>query len=75
MDEARAMPRQLVGRRHRRMNGRSQVGWVALQLKDGPPNGPTVKPRGQGPRPEAEAARRVPACESRNAGGVTQRGF
>jgi hypothetical protein len=37
----------------------------------GPPNGPEVNPRGQGPRAEADAARRLPACESRDAGGVT----
>jgi hypothetical protein len=34
-------------------------------------NGPDAKLRGQGPRAEARAARRMPACESRDAGGVT----
>ena len=36
-----------------------------------PHNGLDVKLRGQGPRAEAEAARRLLACESRDAGGVT----
>jgi hypothetical protein len=36
-----------------------------------PPNDPVVKLRGQGPRAEAAAARRVPACEARDAGAVT----
>jgi len=34
-------------------------------------NGSDVKLRGQGPRAEADAARRVPAFEARDAGGVT----
>jgi hypothetical protein len=34
-------------------------------------NGSGAKLRGQGLRAEAEAARRMPACESRDAGGVT----
>jgi hypothetical protein len=36
-----------------------------------PPNGPRAKLRGQGPRGYGKAARRLPACESRDAGGVT----
>ena len=36
-----------------------------------PPNGEGAKLRGQGPRAETEAARRLPACEVRDAGGVT----
>jgi hypothetical protein len=36
-----------------------------------PPNGPEVNLRGQGPRAEASAARRMPALEARDAGGVT----
>jgi len=35
------------------------------------PNGLEVNPRGQGPRAEADAARRLLACETRDAGGVT----
>ena len=35
------------------------------------PNGSVVKLHGQGLRAEAEAARRLPACEARDAGGVT----
>ena len=38
-----------------------------------PANGSDVKLRGQGPRAEAGAARRLPACEARDAGGVTPR--
>jgi hypothetical protein len=38
-----------------------------------PPNGSDVKLRGQGPRAEADAARRMPAFEGRDAGGVTPR--
>jgi hypothetical protein len=34
---------------------------------------PVVKLHGQGPRAGAEAARRLPACEARDAGGVTPR--
>ena len=37
----------------------------------GRPNGLEVNPRGQGPRAEAAAARRMPAFEARDAGGVT----
>jgi len=37
------------------------------------PNGEGAKLRGQGPRAEADAARRLPACESRDAGGVPPR--
>jgi hypothetical protein len=36
-----------------------------------PPNGPEVNPRGQGPRGYGSAARRMPAFEARDAGGVT----
>jgi len=35
------------------------------------PNGADAKLHGQGLRAEAEAARRLPACEARDAGGVT----
>jgi len=35
-----------------------------------PPNGLEVNPRGQGLRAEADAARRLPAFETRGAGGV-----
>jgi len=37
----------------------------------GPPNGLEVNPRGRGPRCYGGAARRVPAFEARDAGGVT----
>jgi len=48
------------------------VGGGNVQSKDcGRPNGPEVNPRGQGPRAEAAAARRMPAFEVRDAGGVT----
>jgi len=40
-----------------------------------PPNGPEVNPRGQGPRGYGSAARRMPACEERDAGGVTPCSF
>jgi len=36
-----------------------------------PPNSEGAKLRGQGPRAEADAARRLPAYESRDADGVT----
>jgi|SRR6185369_12202418 len=36
-----------------------------------PPNGLEVNPRGQGPRGYGSAARRMPAFEARDAGGVT----
>jgi hypothetical protein len=39
----------------------------------GPANGEGAKLRGQGPCAEAGAARRLPACEARDAGGVTPR--
>ena len=42
---------------------------------DGRPNGPEVNPRGQGPRGYGSAARRVPAFEARDAGGVTPRKY
>jgi len=38
-----------------------------------PHNGSDVKLRGQGPRGYGSAARRLPACEARDAGGVTPR--
>jgi len=55
------------------MNARS--GWAggSQRLEDGPPNGSDVKLRGQGPRGYGSAARRVPAFEARDAGGVTPR--
>ncbi len=37
------------------------------------PIGPEVNPRGQGPRGYGRAARRMPAFEARDAGGVTPR--
>jgi len=37
------------------------------------PNGLEVNPRGQGPRGYGSAARRMPAFEARDAGGVTPR--
>jgi hypothetical protein len=36
-----------------------------------PPNDPDAKLRGQGPRGYGTAARRLPAFEARDAGGVT----
>jgi hypothetical protein len=38
-----------------------------------PPNGQRAKLRGQGPRRYGSAARRMPAFEARDAGGVTPR--
>ena len=38
-----------------------------------PANGLEVNPRGQGPRGYGSAARRLPAFEARDAGGVTPR--
>jgi len=44
-------------------------GWVAVACaRGGRANGLEVDPRGQGPRPEADAAHGVHACESRDAG-------
>jgi len=43
----------------------------ALRFRDGPPNGSVVKLHGQGLRGYGSAARRLPACETRDAGGVT----
>jgi len=40
-----------------------------------PHNGPEVNPRGQGPRGYGSAARRMPAFEARDAGGVTPRKY
>jgi hypothetical protein len=37
----------------------------------GPANDPDAKLHGQGPRGYGRAARRLPACEARDAGGVT----
>jgi len=42
-------------------------------MRDGRPNGLEVNPRGQGPRGYGSAARRMPAFEARDAGGVTPR--
>ncbi len=50
--------RRLTGRTERRRDPAS------------PPNGLEVNPRGQGPRGYGSAARRMPACKSRGAGGV-----
>ena len=40
-------------------------------MRDGPPNGEGAKLRGRGPRGYGRAARRLPAFEARDAGGVT----
>jgi hypothetical protein len=48
-------------------------GWLSPVIRHGRPNGSDVKLRGQGPRAEAGAARRLPAFEARDAGGVTPR--
>jgi hypothetical protein len=45
----------------------------SLAAPFGRANGSVVKLHGQGPRAEADAARRLPACEARDAGGVTPR--
>ena len=50
---------------------RGREGEISSRRTVGPPNGPEVNPRGQGPRAEAAAARRMPAFEARDAGGVT----
>jgi len=47
------------------------TGVLALRPRGGPANGPEVNPRGQGPRGYGSAARRLPAFEVRDAGGVT----
>jgi len=62
--------RRATTRRHRRTNTSARWGG-GLRYDDGRPNGQTAKLRGQGPRAEAAAARRLPACEARDAGGVT----
>jgi hypothetical protein len=50
----------------------SGLGGGNVRLRNyGRPNGLEVNPRGQGPRAEAAAARRLPAFEARDAGGVT----
>jgi len=41
--------------------------------RDCRPNGLEVNPRGQGPRGYGSAARRLPAFQARDAGGVTPR--
>jgi hypothetical protein len=51
--------------------GRCVGGGACGGRSRGRPNGEGAKLRGQGLRAEAEAARRLPACESRDAGGVT----
>jgi len=48
---------------------------MCSRRKVGPPNGQEVNPRGQGPRGYGSAARRMPAFEARDAGGVTPRRF
>jgi hypothetical protein len=53
---------------------RDTAGWAGETCGCGNrcrPNDPDAKLRGQGPRAEADAARRLPACEARDAGGVT----
>jgi len=60
---------------HPRRNGFRGV-WAeetCRRQKCGRPNGLEVNPRGQGPRGYGSAARRVPAFEARDAGGVTLR--
>jgi hypothetical protein len=52
---------------------RGWAGETRGNRNDGRPNGSDVKLRGQGPRGYGSAARRLPACESRDAGGVTPR--
>jgi len=50
------------------------TGWAAetcVCRNVGRPNGLEVNPRGQGPRGYGRAARRMPAFEARDAGGVT----
>jgi hypothetical protein len=52
------------------------AGWAGERCgheNRGRPNGSDVKLRGQGLRGYGSAARRLPACESRDAGGVTPR--
>jgi len=44
---------------------------ASSRVNVGAPNDPTVKLRGQGPRGYGRAARRLPAFEARDAGGVT----
>jgi hypothetical protein len=56
--------------RLRQRKAASRVGGRLL-LRASPANGEGAKLRGRGPRAEAGAARRLPACESRDAGGVT----
>jgi hypothetical protein len=52
----------------------NEGGWVVETCgpqESSRPNGLEVNPRGQGPRAEADASRRLPAFEARDAGGVT----
>jgi hypothetical protein len=51
------------------------VGEISKRHTVGPPNGLEVHLRGQGPRPEADAAHGVHACESRDAGRAPPCGF
>ena len=56
-----------------RESGNTRRGWAGERASGGlfrRPNGVEVNPRGQGPRAEAGAARRLPAFEARGAGGV-----
>jgi hypothetical protein len=46
-------------------------GVAGIRREIGAPNGEGAKLRGQGLRAEADAARGLPACESRDAGRVT----
>ena len=48
-------------------------GETSSRKHGGRPNGLEVNPRGQGPRGHGSAARRMPALEARDAGGVTPR--
>ncbi len=48
-----------------------RVGARSNRRNRGPANGLEVNPRGQGPRGYGRAARRMPAFEARDAGGVT----
>jgi len=55
-----------------RKSHRSGVGGGTCGRRDRcAPNGQEVNPRGQGPRGYGSAARRMPALEARDAGGVT----
>jgi hypothetical protein len=54
-----------------RASYRGGPGGTSDRMDCGRPNGEGAKLRGQGPRAEANSARRLPACEARDAAGVT----